>query len=177
MLSRLKWFLLSIIVIFSWFTPGQSLFTVDSDFVQALLPTYDGIFAGLLRISALAIIVFAVNLLLREMPRQQLLMALRSIASPLEYVGISRDTVTVRLSLTLDAFEEVRFVVSSARSELKIKSFTLQSISDLTAAIYDQVRVRAENPSSHEVIISVEPSPPIYQWLLPVLMAAFFWIN
>lgn len=103
MVSRLRWFLLSILIVYGWFTPGQPLLGAESARFAELWPSREGMEAGLLRAALLMAIVAGANLLLRTTSREQLLLAVYSMARPLALCGVSRERLAVRMVLVIEA--------------------------------------------------------------------------
>ena len=98
MLRRLRWFLLSILILGLWFTPGEALIESLGDWS----PTREGLLWGAERVAALSILVLAVVLLLAGLPRDKLIRGFYYLLKPLCIFGITPKQVAVRLTLTLE---------------------------------------------------------------------------
>ncbi len=169
MLSRMRWFFLSIIIMYFWFTPGDALFGIQS----AWLPTIDGIELGLTRVFALVVIILAVNLFLKTTAKRDMMSALIWLTYPLSVFGDFQQRFAVRMTLTLEAVAQVQALCHSLNKERQKTKNPITRISAIVANVYQQVLAKAED-SACEVIEIPEPtSPPLYQWIyLPCLVVA-----
>jgi len=100
MLLRLRWFFLSILVLYIWMTPDTSLLN-DSSSVFSFIPP--GIASGLGRVFSLVLIVLAVSYLLASLKQEQLIAAIYWLVAPLAYVGLERDKMVLRLAMGMEA--------------------------------------------------------------------------
>jgi energy-coupling factor transport system permease protein len=168
MLKRLRWFFVSILVVYLWFTPGEPLF-----FPGIWMPTLEGAMEGGLRILSLAVVVLAVNLLLRTTAQEQLLDAVYRLAYPLRYLGIPHEKLAVRATLTLQFVPQVQQLLEG-------RSFRPRSVpeaGDAFAAIFRDMAARSEAAMCEFIEISAGEGPPPYQWLFPLLLVvALYWI-
>ncbi len=104
MLFKLKWFFISILLIYYFYTPDiqqsdQLSYqfydpSVINDFLEKMNP-------GFFRISVLICILFSVNLLIRTTSKEDILSALVWLFSPLKYLNINFDRFLLRSVLTL----------------------------------------------------------------------------
>jgi hypothetical protein len=173
MIRRMRWFFLSIFIIYSWLTPGQAVafpFTAYASW----LPTTEGIVSGLMRAASLSLILMGVNLLLRCTSRQQLVMALYWLASPLRVLGISRERLSIRIALVLEMIGEVQEVVRDAFAEVRGRVRSLDDIGAFAAGVFHKVTRHAENMPVNSITIDGCHAPAALQWLLPVMMCMMF---
>ncbi len=112
LLRRSRWLLLTMLVMFGWFTPGTPLATLPGASQEGLLLAMDNLARLLVALSIVA-------LLLRALSAAELVAGIRSLLSPLAWLSVSRDRIAVRLALTLNEVESSRVGVSSepARAE------------------------------------------------------------
>lgn len=97
MLRRTRWIMLSLLLIYAYSTPGQSL--VDA--LGMYSPTREGMSDGVLQLARLLAALAGLAILLDSLHRQQLIAGLYTLLAPLEWLGVSRERVAVRLALTL----------------------------------------------------------------------------
>ena len=173
MIRRMRWFFLSIFIIYSWLTPGQAVAFPFTPYAS-WLPTTEGIVSGLMRAASLSLILMAVNLLLRCTSRQQLVMALYWLASPLRVLGISRERLSIRIALVLEMIGEVQEVVRDAFAEVRGRVRSLDDIGDFAAGVFHKVTRYAENMPVNSITIYGCNAPTVLQWLLPVVMCMMF---
>lgn len=169
MLKRLRWFLMSILAVFLWLTPG-----VVPVWLQPLgewAPTVEGLRAGGLRVAALALIVAAVNLLLQTTPREQLLAGLYWLASALRSRDIG-ERFAVRALLIMDRVALLQQQMRERRERLRGQGRVTARLRDLAIDVVGNVLNTAENEQLQIVVIDRPVAPPPVQWMLPVVTGA-----
>lgn len=101
LLRRSRWLLLTMLVMFGWFTPGTPLSGVPGASQEGLRLAADSLARLLVALSVVALI-------LRALPAPELVAGMRSLLTPLALLKISRDRIAVRLALTLSEVEASR---------------------------------------------------------------------
>lgn len=98
LLRRSRWLLLTMLVLFGWFTPGTPL---------ANLPgaSQEGLHLAAASIARLIIALSTVAMLLKALSSADLVAGMRALLAPFVLLGIPRDSVAVRLALTLQEVE------------------------------------------------------------------------
>lgn len=94
---RLRWFFLSILILYIWFTPALPSPQLQSS-ISSFMP---GLIAGLERIMALIIIVGYAGLLLLFSSRDEIIGGIYTLLTPLKLLGIEPERLAVRLGLVL----------------------------------------------------------------------------
>ncbi len=177
MILRLRWFLLSLLVVYGWFTPGRALGPASAA-GASWLPTAEGLAEGLLRCAALALIVVAVNLLLRTTGREQLLGAIHGLARPLAPLGLSRERLALRMTLVMEAVGEVRRLVAESLAKRGDDERGARAGGRFAATVMQRVIDDADRRPLDSVQILLDAPPHWLQWSLPVLLwAAFYMIG
>lgn len=97
LLRRTRWIMLSLMLVYGYVTPGDSLWAQIGSFS----PTQQGLLDGLLQLSRLIFMLAALSILLAVLPRERLIGGLYTLAYPLAWFGLSRERLAVRLALTL----------------------------------------------------------------------------
>jgi energy-coupling factor transporter transmembrane protein EcfT len=97
LLRRTRWIMLSLLLIYAYSTPGQSL----SDSLGMFGPSREGLLDGVLQLARLLAALAGLAILLDHMRRQQLIAGLYTLFAPLKWIGLSRERFAVRLALTL----------------------------------------------------------------------------
>lgn len=97
LLRRTRWIMLSLMLIYAYSTPGQPLF----DALGLLGPSREGLIDGLLQLIRLLVALAGLAILLDRLHRQQLIAGLYALFAPLQWLGLSRERLAVRLALTL----------------------------------------------------------------------------
>lgn len=94
LISRLRWFFLSILILYAWFTPathqGEGLFS-----------EYPGLLLGIERVLALVIIVSYAGMMLLLSSRDDIITGIYVLLAPLKRVGLEPERLAVRLGLVL----------------------------------------------------------------------------
>ncbi len=181
MLRRMRWFFLSIALVYLLFTPGRLLFSA-----WPWGPTVEGLAGGGQRIASLVLIVFAVNLLLRTTPRPALISAILWCLTPLSWLGLPRERLAVRIALTLDAVDSVQVIYrhrprggdgdedppgDGRPTSLKARLWRIGATAQrLVVAVIEQ----AESVPAQAIEVPRPSNPPLAQWLYPLLLGALF---
>jgi energy-coupling factor transport system permease protein len=93
LVRRMRWMLLSLWVIYAYTTPGE----LDKPY----LPSIEGMQDGALQLMRLLASLAGLAILLDRLHRQQMMVGLYSLFAPLQWLGVSRERLAVRLALTL----------------------------------------------------------------------------
>ena len=101
LLRRSRWLLLTMLVMFGWFTPGTTLPYIPGASTEGLLLAADNLGRMLIALSIVALI-------LKALSAPELVAGMRSLLAPLVLFRISRDRIAVRLALTLNEVEASR---------------------------------------------------------------------
>ena len=97
LLRRVRWIMLSLLLIYAYATPGEAVWPSLVQFS----PTYEGLLDGMLQLCRLAFALAGLAILLSLLSQQQLISGLYTLVYPLRYIGLSRERLSVRLALTL----------------------------------------------------------------------------
>lgn len=174
MVWRLRWFFLSIALIYCWLTPGQSLWQGAPDG----LPSREGLLLAAHRIAVLALIVTGVSLLLLTTQRESLIGALYWLASPLRLFGLSPERLAVRIVLALEHVNEVQVLVAEQVTSQSAQTSTLAHYGSVAAAVFNQVVRRGDESRCTTIELEVSPRPSVAQWLLPLgLLMGFYAVS
>ncbi|HEY0841740.1 hypothetical protein [Methylotenera sp.] len=101
-LQRMRWFFLSIFLIYALGTPGELV----PQFPLSVAPSYEGLQLGLLQISRLTIALATLTVMLATSSKAELMIALHVLLKPLCYFGLDVERFSVRLLLTLNYVDE-----------------------------------------------------------------------
>lgn len=101
LLSKARWILIAVFVIFAYTTHGELLWVE----LGVFSPVSEGVLQGLLQVARLVIALAGLAILLTHLTRSRLVAGLYVWLAPLELFGLSRQRVAVRLALTLDYAE------------------------------------------------------------------------
>jgi hypothetical protein len=101
LLWRARWLFLLLFLGNAYSQPGEPLWST----LGTYSPTWEGMAAGALHCARLLAILLLLDLLVLSMAREPQLAGLYGLLGPLKVIGVSADTTTVRLGLTLQAME------------------------------------------------------------------------
>jgi energy-coupling factor transport system permease protein len=101
LLRRTRWILFSLLLIYSYTTPGTALWVQ----LGIASPTREGMLDGFLQLGRLLSVLSGLAILLELLPQAQLISGLYTLAYPLCWFGLSRERIAVRLALTLEYAE------------------------------------------------------------------------
>ena len=97
LLTRTRWIMLTLLLVYAYATPGAAVWAMLGQFS----PTWEGAADGLLQLCRLLGALAALSILLQLLSREQLIGGLYALAYPLRFFGWSRERVAARLALTL----------------------------------------------------------------------------
>ena len=169
---RIRWLLISIVVVYGWWTPGEPVIPV----LGGLSPGLAGLQAGGLRVWMLLVMVAGINLVLESMERQDLLMAIMRLLGPLRIAGISPARVSVRMILVLEAVPEVQSLIQAALTETVAGSSGFARITGAATRVYQAVLMRSASAEKVRIHIPDHKPVPEWQWLLPLALACMPWL-
>ena len=102
LLRRSRWILISLLAIYLFATPGQSMW--EMPYLPS--PTFEGLQEGLMQLGRLISVIAGLSILLTLLSREQLIAGIYGLLYPLHYLGISRERIAIRLALTLHYAED-----------------------------------------------------------------------
>lgn len=175
-LRRMRWFFLSILIIYLWFTPGTPVWPGIPLRYEAWLPTMQGVELGLVRGAALALIVLGVTLLLQTTPRHGLITGIRWLVRPLPLPGRFHDVLALRIALVLETVPKLQPMVQSALPARQAGERAVARIGRTAAALVAMTVDEAQRAPSETIELPPERHPPLMQWLWPVGLGVVFWI-
>lgn len=187
-IKRMRWLFLSILIVYLWFTPGEPILPIES----GLVPTFQGLQTGLLRVLSLILIIFAVNYFISTIARQRLVEAMVWLLYPLNWIAIDTQRLALRIALTLELIPRVQQIVLdvkqhyvearqksdqskqvSAKKSLILSRLTM--ISHLLETLFERTVHEAIKMPSEKIVVDTMQKPPIFQWLVPLIIAGMFW--
>jgi hypothetical protein len=175
MIRRLRWLLVSLLIVYGWFTPGRPVDFGAAVAASPLLPTVEGIAEGLLRCAVLVVLVLAVNLLLYTTGRDRLLGAVYDLARPLAPLGLSRERLALRMILAIEAIGEVRHIVADGLAARRKDMRGARATGEFAAGVIGRVIAEAERRPSAPVAIRLDAPPAPLQWGFPALLWGAFY--
>lgn len=187
-IKRMRWLFLSILIVYLWFTPGEPLLPIESDF----MPTLQGLQTGLLRVLSLMLIIFAVNYFISTIARHRLVQAIIWLLYPLNWIAIDTRQLALRIALTLELIPRVQQMVLDVKQhyvdarqnieqskQVDVKKSMILSrlamISHLLEMLFERTVDEALKMPSEKISVDTLQNPPVWQWFVPLLVASMFW--
>jgi len=167
LVRRMRWFWLSIILLYTLMTPGGGHTIV----IGSLELSEGGFMLGLERCLALFSVLLFFALLIHTTPSGDLQAALHWLFLPLARIGVPSARLSVRIALTLQKIHALQ-VHWSATSRTGPRLSNWREIPARIAAFIEEVFVRAESEPSGQIMILETRAPGLRQWLLLVLLLA-----
>lgn len=124
LIRRMRWLLLSILLIYAFTTPGEHL----PDVPVGIAPTIEGLQHGVLQVMRLMIALAALTLLYAGSNAAQLILGLYLLLKPFKYLGMDVERFAVRLSLTLQYVED--FTVRDDGKKLNFEQFKTMMLTE-----------------------------------------------
>ncbi len=115
LIRRTRWIMLSLWLIYAYSTPGQPL----SEALGSVSPSLEGLQDGGLQLMRLLAALAGLAILLDRLHRQQLIAGLYVLFAPLQWLGLSRERLAVRLALTLHYAEVAMLRTQSWQDNLR----------------------------------------------------------
>lgn len=97
---RTRWLLLTLFVVFSFGVPGEPLWQMR------IAPSVEGLHEAGTHLGRLLLVLCVVAALLETLPREELLMALHCLLTPLRKTGCNTERFVIRLLLVLRYVEQ-----------------------------------------------------------------------
>jgi energy-coupling factor transporter transmembrane protein EcfT len=123
---RMKWLFISIFIIYAFGTPGEYIQHIP----VSVAPTVEGCVLGVMQIAKLLIALAVLSILFATSSKEQLMIGLHLLLSPLNLLGLNTNKFTARLLLTLDYVEEL-----AAKEKFKFKFDQLDNMLSTTELV------------------------------------------
>jgi len=175
MSKKMKWFWLSLLVLYGWFIPGTPVFFLETIPVT-YIPSIEGLSEGGLRALALFSIVSAVVLIMKSSTQGELIVSIMWLISPLRLLKIQTTKFAARLVLTLEKVtnteKEINNELFTGNKQISIFQRGIYLIANLLVAIEKQ----AVDSSDQTITLPELDAPALYQWLIPIIFIAGLYI-
>ena len=184
MLKRMRWLLLTMLLVYALNTPGEYILSLAPS-SWLLIPTFEGLQAGVSQCLRLIVVVSALAWLLASTTRERLIGGLYSLFKPLSYlkcsyfglvhVRVDAERFAVRLWLTLHYVE--RDEQQRRQHKLKNQSFISYLIGQFDALNSDEISMNhATNNRLDNINVEVEPFKKLdYLALILILFTTLFY--
>jgi hypothetical protein len=158
-LRRIRWLLVSIVVIYLWVAPEPS------GTGSWAIPGWADIDLALRRAGVLVVLVAAVELLRQTTPAPRTAAAIAQILRPLTLVGLNVRRFAARVALTLEAVPATAEIVGRAAGETTIKKGQLRGWAETAAALILEIEQEAPSGPGDASLPELGP-PALSDWCL-----------
>lgn len=160
LLSRVRWLLLSILMIYVWMSVGT--------FTESLWLAFH-------RMALLMTMLFALQALVLNMSREDIVMGLYIVLMPFSIFGLHREQAVMRLILTMDSVKQLPGVLSQADDVDRTDVPRLKRISARLISAITRVLSYSDYVTHGEICIETDNHVPVWQWLAPVMILIVFY--
>lgn len=165
---RMRWFFLSIVVLYVWFVPVEDVGTMG-EFTWYT----DGVLAGLERVMVLAVILVAVTIFIVTTERSELLNAVMWLSRPAVWIGLSPETVAVRFTLLFGVLAQMQQIVENAwpitLTDTRDAS-RWERWSHAATTLFTETIGRAMSSPLDPMVLLPVPPPALWEWGVPFVL-------
>lgn len=159
LLWRVRWLLLSIMLIYVWMPVG----TIT-----------ESLWLAAHRMALLVTMLLALQALVLNMARDDIVLGLYMTLFPFTIFGLSREKMVMRLILTLESVAQLPMVIQQDKSATPKSISPLAQISERLVNTISRVLAHGEQIDHAAVTIKTDSQVPLWQWLLPVMISLIF---
>ncbi len=164
---KLRWFFLSIVILYFWFYPGMDLLPSLGRFS----PSVEGVNQAALRISSLLVVISYSGFLLLLTPRDDLVSGIQYLLSPLGFIGIDSQRFALRLGLVLSIVPQM-----SEQQHLPGEKKKINNVSELIDRAADMIKSASEQANHFELNDTVNIEQPSQLGITDILVPLFLLI-
>ena len=161
---RIRWFFLSILILYLWFYPGTALIPLLGRFS----PTAEGVNEAVLRISSLLIVISYSVMLVQLTPREQIISGIQTLLLPLTAVGVNTSRFALRLGLVLAIVPELMTRQSSAKGPKNTAD--LSAALDRAAVMVKQASEPSDDFALNEITVAELSRPGALDIIIPLAL-------
>ena len=161
---RLRWFFLSILILYFWFYPGTELIPMMGRFSPAL----EGVNQAVLRIASLLIVISYSVFLVQLTPRDDIISGIQFILSPLTYFGIDSSRFALRLGLVLSIVPKL--MANQSLTNNQKKSRNMSAVLDQAAGLVKQADEQLSAYDFDAIVVDKLKRPGIIDILVPLTL-------
>ena len=164
---KLRWFFLSIVILYFWFYPGTDLLPSLGRFS----PSVEGVNQAALRISSLLVVISYSGFLLLLTSRDDLVSGIQYLLSPLGFIGIDSQRFALRLGLVLSIVPQM-----SEQQHLPGEKKKINNVSELIDRAADMIKSASEQANHFELNDAVNIEQPSQLGITDILVPLFLLI-
>ncbi len=166
---KLRWFFLSIIILYFWFFPGTPIFSSLSGFS----PTVEGVDQAALRITSLLVVISYSGFLLLLTPVNELVSGIQLLLTPMKTIGVDTQRVALRLGMVLTIVSEMstqQLLPKENKKFTGISGFSDRAVSMIESALEHAEAYELDEAGTKDN----DQGPGIFDILIPLFL--FIWL-
>jgi hypothetical protein len=203
MIVRLKWFFLSILIIYYLYIPelpNTALMSIEYNFIKDIMYFMVPMIPAFFRITVLLLILFSVNLLIQTTTKEEILAALLWLLMPLKVFSINIERLSLRAVLTLEYVEILADYLTNYKKNLKKsvmdeafvsnthlsyswmdvylrKKYILSRLVKDSGTILYEILAKAKRQSGKSYTIDCVVRPKLNQLIFPMVLFLLFFLS
>ncbi|VAW70787.1 hypothetical protein MNBD_GAMMA12-294 [hydrothermal vent metagenome] len=166
LLWRLRWFWLSITVLYIGFTPGEAVWPT-----AYWSPSFEGFRSGLMRVLILIDIFTLVFILHNKSSREKIVAGLHSLCWPLQFKSGLRDKLVLRLLLTFEYVDKLQGKVEKINQQC---DSGMGPIDRMVTVLQKMINESSFTELSKAIIFKPLAYPRWYEWAYPLGVALIY---
>ena len=166
---RLRWFWLSILLLYALMIPGEPVVTFFSDIVIS----QEGILIGLERCASLLLVLLFFAFLNFHTSQHDWSAGIYWLARPLYLIGLPVEKITLRISLTMQAVNQLQ-KQNKVKHEASTHASGWRQIPDRLASSFARVLQQGQQQAPSEHVFELQ-TVAFYQWLYPIVLGISLW--
>ncbi len=172
---RLRWLLVSLLVLYLAFTPGTPIFPDYSSW----LPSWEGLLAGAERLLAWSVMLFLFSLFHLHTRRDEWQAGIYWLLKPLAWLGLSAERLTLRMVLTFHAVTAMQ--QNYKATDLTAAKKTWHNFIARLSSVLTYAHEQAEHAELSPLQVEATCPPTSMQWLsflvLFVVLMGLIWLD
>ncbi|MFO7602878.1 MAG: hypothetical protein R6X06_03575 [Gammaproteobacteria bacterium] len=156
---RIRWIVLSILLLYTWLPLGD------------LTTSW---WLAVHRIALLLLMLLALQALVLNMARNDIISGLYRVLAPLAFLGLPREKFVLRLMLTLECVAHLPALLQQDASPDTTRRSPLRQISARLMHAIAGVLAQGETLQHAAVTIETDVAVPWWQWTIPLSIAVIF---
>jgi len=166
LIFRLRWFWLSIAILYVGFTPGPAIWPN-----AYWSPSYEGLRMGLMRLLILLDIFTLVFILHSKVQRSRILAGLHSLCWPLQFKKGLRDKLVMRLILTFEYVEKLPEIYRQVNEKC---ASDITAVNRIVYILQQMIHHIPNSQVNDSATFQSLANPVWYEWSYPIVLAVAY---
>lgn len=118
--------------------------------------------------------LLALQALVLNMQRSDIVMALYFLLKPVTLVGLAREKIVLRLLLTMENISELSNVIGQSSLSTSTERSRFKKFVERIVTAFEKVVLHSESTTHETMIIDTDIVVPVWQWSIPVIVIVVF---